>query len=443
MNLWQSNLPAAWSLKPLRSVAAYNVSNVDKVSAEGETPVRLCNYTDVYNHEFITASMSFMRSTADREEIRRFGLLVDDVMITKDSESWEDIAIPALVIETAPDLVCGYHLAVLRPKADVLIGRFLLRCLQAKPVRIALELSANGVTRFGIPKADIGGLALPIPPLDLQCVIADYLDRETARIDALVAAKERVLALLAEKRRALITGAVTRGIDSNARLRDSGIAWLGEIPHHWRTIALRFLVSVSGGATPDTNNGALWDGDIPWVSPKDMKRDVISDAADHLSDLALANTALKLIARDAVLVVVRGMILVHSLPVAVNDRPVTINQDMKALRCSRSLEPLFLRDYFKGFEQHLVSLTDSSAHGTRKLDSESLGRFEIAAPPLDEQRAIIEHIATETAKLDSLAAATERTIALLKERRAALISAAVTGQIDVTPRDSHGISGHH
>ena len=106
---------------------------------------------------------------------------------------------------------------------------FLLRCLQAKPVRTQLELAASGITRFGLPKSEIGGVAIPVPPLPRQHAVADYLDRETARIDALIPAKERVLGLLTQKRRALITGAVTRGLDQRASFRDSGIPWFGEI----------------------------------------------------------------------------------------------------------------------------------------------------------------------------------------------------------------------
>jgi len=274
-------------------------------------------------------------------------------------------------------------------------------------------------------------LRLPAPPLDTQRTIADYLDRETARLDALVAAKERVLGLLAEKRRALITRTVTRGLDPRAPLRDSGIPWLGEIPAHWDVIALRFLVDIFGGATPNTGRPELWDGDIPWVSPKDMKREEIADAEDHVSPEALEGSALRLIDPVVVLIVVRGMILAHSFPTATTTRQVTINQDMKALRCRTALDPHYLRRFFSGLEPHLVSLVDSAAHGTRKLETEALGRFEVCIPPMAEQRAIVEYIADSTARLDRLRAATERTVALLKERRAALIAAAVTGQIDV------------
>lgn len=182
-----------------------------------------------------------MQSTATEDEMRKFGLKVDDVVITKDSESWDDIAIPALVTETTENLVCGYHLAMLRPKPDWICGRYLFRCLQAKPIRVQLELASTGVTRFGLPKDEIGRLLLPIPPLKQQFTIANYLDRETSKIDALIATKERLLSLLAEKRRALITHAVTRGINPNASLRDSGNPLLGEIPTHWETERAKWL----------------------------------------------------------------------------------------------------------------------------------------------------------------------------------------------------------
>ena len=238
---WTDDLPDNWEAKPLRSVADYVVSNVDKVSTDEEVPVRLCNYSDVYHNEFITLALDFMQATASEAEIAKFGVTVDDVIITKDSESWDDIGVPALVRETGHNLVCGYHLALLRPLEEKMAGAFLFRSLQAKPVRAQLELAANGITRFGIPKSGIGTMRVPVPPLPQQRAITDYLDRETAHLDALVAVKERVLALLAEKRRALITRAVTRGLDPDVPLRDSGIPWLGEIPAHWRMERAKFL----------------------------------------------------------------------------------------------------------------------------------------------------------------------------------------------------------
>ena len=329
-------------------------------------------------------------------------------------------------------IVCSTEFVplVARPGFD---ARFAFYVYSSTPVRDLISAAVQSVTRSHqrANPEDITKIWIPVPPLSQQRAIAAYLDRETMRVDRLVAAKERVLGLLAEKRRALITRAVTRGLDPSAQLRDSGIPWLGEIPAHWDVIALRFLVDIYGGATPDTGKPELWDGAIPWVSPKDMKRPEIADAEDHVSSAALNSTALHLIDPVAVLIVVRGMILAHSFPTATTTRQVTINQDMKALRCRSAIDPHFLRNVFWGVEAHLVSLVDSAAHGTRKLETEVLGRLEVCVPPLPEQRAIVRYVAEKTARLDNVVAATERTLALLKERRAAVIAAVVTGQIDV------------
>ncbi len=362
-----------------------------------------------------------------------------DVVIAKITPCFEN-GKGALIRDTATGIGFGTtELHVLSPTHE-LDGRFLyyvtaeprFRCLGA-----ACMTGAAGQQR--VPEDFVRDFRISVPPLPRQRAIADYLDRETARIDALIAAKQRLLALLAEKRRALITRAVTRGLPSTGSgqatptvpMRDSGIPWLGEIPAHWELVALRFLVDFTSGATPDTGRPEYWDGEIPWVSPKDMKRDEIADAEDHVSDLALSKGSLRLIAPAAVLIVVRGMILAHSFPTAVTTASVTINQDMKALRCRESLVPHFLRGFFRGHKEHVVSLADSSAHGTRKLETEVIGRLEVAVPPPAEQREIAAYIDHATRRLDALREATESTITLLKERRSALIAAAVTGQLDV------------
>jgi type I restriction enzyme S subunit len=260
-----------WESKPLKAVSAYSVSNVDKFTTDNEIPIRLCNYTDVYNNEFIRLDLDFMQATATADEIRKFGLLVYDVIITKDSESWDDIGIPAIVQETASDLVCGYHLAVLRPMSDRLRGRYLFRCLQAKEIRTQLELASTGVTRFGLPKDAIGKLVLPVPPLERQDAIADFLDRETAKIDALIAAKERLLGILSEKRRALITHAATRGLNPDVPYRDSVIPWLGTIPEHWKTERTKWLFHERDERSATGDEELLTVSHLTGVTPRSEK----------------------------------------------------------------------------------------------------------------------------------------------------------------------------
>ena len=186
-----------------------------------------------------------------------------------------------------------------------------------------------------------------------------------------------------------------------------------------------------GGATPDTGRREYWVGDTPWVSPKDMKQDEISETESHVSALALSEKALKVIPQKAVLVVVRGMILAHKFPVAVTTNLVTINQDMKALVCHDVLDPLFLRDFLRAARDYLVSMIESAAHGTKKLEIRLLENLQVPLPPLSEQQEISDRIASDIKDLELFHTATVRALDLLKERRAALIAAAVTGRIDV------------
>ena len=215
---WLREIPAHWQMKRLKAIAPVQLSNVDKHSEEGQVPVRLCNYVDVYYNDVITAELDFMNATATADQMRRFGLRVGDVLITKDSESWTDIAVPAVVAEDLPDVLCGYHLAHIR-SAPVLDGRFLARQFAAMGTRDQFHVAANGITRFGLGSGAIRGSLFAVPPMDEQRAIAAFLDRETAKIDALVARKERLIELLQEKRTALITRAVTRGLDPNIPMR--------------------------------------------------------------------------------------------------------------------------------------------------------------------------------------------------------------------------------
>jgi len=419
---WATELPAQWEAKPLRSTADYVVSNVDKVPAENECPVRLCNYTDVYNNDFITLVLDFMQATASEHEIARFGLLIDDVVITKDSESWDDIGVPALVRETASDLVCGYHLALLRPHRQKMDGAFLFRCLQAKPVRVQLELAANGVTRFGIPKVAIGAMTLPVPPLSQQRAIAAFLDRETARLDALVAAKERVLGLLAEKRRALITRAVTRGLDPRAPLRDSGIPWLGKIPAHWETERARWLFRERDERSSTGDEELLTVSHLTGVTPRSEK-DVNMFEAETTEGYKIC------LAGDLVINTLWAWMGAMGVSPVNGIVSPAYNVYQPGDRLNSGFVDVMVR--MPIFAEEVTRYSKGVWSSRLRLYPEGFFEVCLPVPPLVEQRKIVAHVAEELSKLDALRSATERTIVLLQERRAALISAAVTGRIEV------------
>jgi type I restriction enzyme, S subunit len=235
---WMGRIPAHWALQRQRNVAEMRVSGIDKHSKEGEHAVRLCNYVDVYKNDRITDRI--MRATASPDDIERYRLRVGDVLITKDSETWDDIGVPSLVEYAAADLVSGYHLALLRPRESVLLGPYLHRVLQAPLVAYQFHVSANGVTRYGLSHDAIKSVALPIPPLDEQSAIVRFLDYADRRIRRYIRAKQKLTKFLEEQREATIWRAVTRGLDPTVGLKPSGVEWIGDVPPHWCVASLRF-----------------------------------------------------------------------------------------------------------------------------------------------------------------------------------------------------------
>jgi len=417
-----SNLPPSWVIKPLRRVSNYSVSNVDKVFKDNEVSIHLCNYTDVYNNEFITLGLDFMKATATEVEIKQFRLEIDDVIITKDSESWEDIGVPALVKETASDLVCGYHLAVIRPNKSVIDGPFLLRCIQAKPVRVQLEIAANGVTRFGIPKGAIGAMLLPIPPILQQRKIAEFLDHETKKIDELVTAKERVLELLAEKQQALITHAITRGLDRKIPLRISEIPWLGKIPQHWEIDRTRWLFSERNERSQTGGEDLLTVSHITGVTLRSEK-DVNMFKAETTEGYKICQA---------------GDLVINTLWAwmgAMGVSPVkgVVSPAYHVYQHGSRLEPLFIDALVRMpvFAEEVTRYSKGVWSSRLRLYPEGFFEVFFPVPPIEEQRSIIDHINTETTKLNALQLATKLSINLLKERRAAIIAAAVIGRLNV------------
>ena len=209
---WLGDVPAHWEVRRLRTVAEMRVSNVDKHTREDEISVRLCNYVDVYKNDLITPDLPFMSATASRDEIDRFRLNQGDVLITKDSEAWDDIGVPALAEKPGNDLICGYHLALLRPRKEM-TGAYLVRALQSKSVSCQFHVAANGVTRYGLTHNGIQSVCLPLPTFPEQATIVEYLNEATSDIDASIARARRQIELLEEYRTRLVVNVVTGKLD--------------------------------------------------------------------------------------------------------------------------------------------------------------------------------------------------------------------------------------
>ncbi len=210
---WLGEIPVHWEAVQLKHVAEVRFSGVDKHAHDHELPIRLCNYTDVYKHDTITGELELMRATATAVEISRLTLQAGDVIITKDSETPDDIAVPAWVPKALPGVVCGYHLGLLRPTPQRICGEFLFRALGAARVAEQFHVLATGVTRFALSKHDVKNAILPLPSVAEQQAICRWIEATSMPLDGAISRANDEIKLIREYRDRLIADVVTGQLD--------------------------------------------------------------------------------------------------------------------------------------------------------------------------------------------------------------------------------------
>ena len=285
-----------------------------------------------------------------------------------------------------------------------------------------------------VPESFVTNLKHPLPPLPEQRAIAAFLDRETARIDSMVSREERLIELLQEKRTALITRTVTRGLDHNAPMQDSGVEWLGEIPSHWEVKRLKYLVGkIGSGKTPRGGAERYLDDGVMLLRSQNVHfgKLQLADVAyiDADTDAEMAGSRVR---ESDVLLNITGASLGRSCVARLGGIDANVNQHVCVLRPDQQQD----KADFLAYSLESRSLQDqifNNENGVSRdaLNFEQIGDLVFARPAMSEQQAIVDFVDRETAKLDALVAKVQEAIDRLKELRTALISAAVTGRIDV------------
>lgn len=321
------------------------------------------------------------------------------------------------------------ELFVIRP--TVAERRFLFYYFQSSVFKQDGEASMTGAGGLKRVSPDVlRQHRLPFPSLDVQRLIADYLDRETARIDRLIAAKERMLALLDEKRAALISRVVTRGLDPNASLKPSGQEWLGEIPAHWEVQPIKYLAVVGNGSTPSVDNADYWDDEgYPWLNSSVVNVSPVAIASRFVTDAALRECHLPKIQPPAVLVGITGQGKTRGMA-AVLGIEATINQHLAFIKPrTQALGTGYLSHVLGHAYAFLRSDSDGAGSTKGAITCEQLANMKIPVPPRGEQIEICARIGQALDVSMPVRSKIQRSLDLLTERRAALITAAVTGQI--------------
>ena len=429
---WVEHVPERWEVRRLRTVAEMRVSNVDKHANDDELPVRLCNYVDVYKNDRITHEIPFMRATASSEEIERFRLERGDVLITKDSETWDDIGVSALVTNSADDLICGYHLALLRPQ-DQILGTYLAWALRPKPITYQFHVEAKGVTRFGLTHDGIQSIRIPVPPISEQATIVRFLDHADEQIQRYIAGKERLITLLEEERQALVHQAVTQGLDPNVKLKPSGVEWLGEVPEHWEMRPLKRWVSTKITDGPHETPTFLDDG-VPFMSAESMvggrldfsrSRGAIS-REQHEAYCRKCHPQ-----RDDIFMCKSGA-TTGKVAIVETDAEFSVWSPLALIRVD--LQKVLARLLFDVLQTSYVQqqIRDIWSYGTQpNLSMSAMERLVVVLPPIDEQREMVTYLDHTTKRLSEVIDHTQREIDLMEEYRTRLIADVVTGKLDV------------
>ncbi|MFZ1799635.1 MAG: restriction endonuclease subunit S [Chitinophagaceae bacterium] len=412
---WLGDLPPGWSGARLFQVADAWTSNVDKHTVEGQPQVRLCNYVDVYKNDSIVDSLDFMAASATRDQVKRFRIRVGDTLITKDSETADDIGVPAFVDYEAEDLVCGYHLAIIRPDRRKAAPKFLYWALGSEPIARQWGVTAAGVTRVGIRSTDLSKVTIPLPPLGEQRAIADYLDRETAQIDALVAKQERFIVLLQERRRMVVPSILAKATP------------VGHQPDklHRRT-------RMGNGSTPRSGEDRYWlDGDIPWVNSSVVNNPEVHVPSKLVTQAAVRECHLPMVKPGSLLVALtgegktRGAATILRIGSTINQHLAFIEPD------ERFWVPDYLLWLIRSNYEYLRRISSENGATKGGLTVGDLRALRLPMPDLREQHRLVDELEAATSRIDALIAKTKEHIALAKERRSALITAAVIGQFDV------------
>lgn len=406
----------AWPVRRLKYLATVN----DEALTEDTDPDYEIRYIDIGNVDSLgrihdIAAYRFEASPSRARRRVRNG----DVIISTVRTYLEAIA---PISDPPENLIVSTGFAVIRPALDRLDPGFCKYALRERAFMHEVVARSTGISYPAINSSELADIELAVPPLDVQRQVAAFLDTAIDRLDLLIAEKQRLLDFLAEKRRAAIADFVAHGLNADVTRRDSDIPWLGEIPAHWQIERAKWLFTERDDRSDSGDEVLLTVSHLTGVTSR-AEKDVNMFMAESLEGYKRCQA---------------GDLVINTLwawmgAMGVARLPGIVSPAYNVYQPVAQLDPEYVDLLVRTprFVEEITRYSKGVWSSRLRLYPEGLYEAWLPVPPLDEQQAIVKHVRIETRKLDALAGATERTIALLQERRSALISAAVTGQLEV------------
>ncbi|MFZ4802028.1 MAG: restriction endonuclease subunit S [Chlorobium sp.] len=412
---WLGDVPEHWEVKKLKQT----MSLITKKSNAETQNVALENI-ESWSGKYIPSDTEF-----DGDGVT---FQVGDILFGK----LRPYLAKAYLAEFHGAAVGDFH--VMRPIMMHLHGRYILYLILNKEVISLIDGSTFGAKMPRVNWEFMANIPIPLPTLPEQQAIADFLDRETGHIDALIAKKKSLLSLLAEQRTALISRAVTKGLNPSVKLKPSGVEWLGDVPEHWDVKKLKHVTNFFGriGFRGYTTDDLVAEGDgAITLSPSNMKKGELNlEKCTYISWEKYYESPEIMIKRNDVVIVKTGSTFGKISFVRDIDHPITLNPQIAVFKNVRCNSRFFFFYVTAPYIQDQISLSNTGST-IPTMTQQTILSYAIPLPPLPEQQAIADFLDCETAKIDTLSAKVQTAIERLKEYRTALISAAVTGKIDV------------
>lgn len=432
---WLGNTPIHWGAKSLKYLCTYN----DEVLADSIRNDYEIEYVDIGSVSATegvtkTESLVYENAPSRARRIVRDG----DVIISTVRTYLEAIA----PIDNPPsNLVVSTGFAVVRPNKSLYKG-YAAYCLRASGFIKEVVAQSVGVSYPAINATDLVNIKAPEPTLEEQQKIANFLDHETAKIDTLIEKQQQLIALLKEKRQAVISHAVTKGLNANAPMRDSGVEWLGEVPEHWKILTVRNLIRAQILETQDGNHGEQHpvaaeyvDDGIPFLMANNVQKGKISNDDCKYISLKRANKLRIGFAKAGdVLLTHKGTVgEVGLIPESIDEPYWMLTPQVTYYRWSHQeyFNKYFYMQFQSKFTQEQLKVIGGKQSTRAYVGLVAQGDLLLVVPPLNEQVQIYTDLEYSVGKYENLVSKAESTVILLNERRTALISAAVTGKIDV------------
>ncbi|OHC26711.1 MAG: restriction endonuclease subunit S [Pseudomonadales bacterium RIFCSPLOWO2_12_59_9] len=424
---WLGRVPEHWALKPFKVCIDFQEGPGIMATDFREEGIPLLRVSGVQGRWASLDGCNFLDPIKVAKQWDHFRLKSDDLLISASASM-------GTVCEVAEDTVGAIAytgLIRLRGRTGVIVKPYVRAQVISSVFTIQIELFKAGSTIQHFGPTHLSQMLVVCPPTEEQQAIAVYIDRETARIDGLVEKKNRFIELLREKRQALITHAVTKGLDPNVKMKDSGVEWLGEVPEHWGICKLSFRYSVELGKMLDEKK-LTKTSLVPYLRNQDVQWESINIQDLPEMDIHPGELERYTVRKGDLMVCEGGDVGRAAIWMGENG---TIGYQ-KALHRLRPRSPVtdtaefFFFSLLTAKKRGVFEESDSKAT-IAHLPAEKFRQYRFAFPPKPEQIEITDHVRIESKRLDALLSKTELSIALLKERRSALITAAVTGQIDL------------